>query len=174
MNRRRFAITLLGLCPGVVGAGEGETDPAAVAGAFYDRLRARRVSGLPRGEDWAALEPLVSEKLAAAIRRAQREQAEHLRDHPDEKPPWIEGDLFSSLFEGSQTHRVGKVEVAGDTATVAVAFTHREGGHTAAWTDTLVLRRVGKAWKVEDLRYGGTWDFASRGTLLEGLVPVKE
>jgi hypothetical protein len=148
--------------------------PAEAAKAFYTELRERKVEGLPKGQDWLALLPLVTEELATAILGAQAEQAEAIKSAPCEKPPWIEGDLFSSLFEGPQTFAVGLAKLTGDTAKVPVTCTHTEGGDTTKWTDTLLMRKTPKGWQLDDVRYGGTWDFASKGTLKQSLAPGVE
>lgn len=147
------------------------TDPATAVKEFYTELRERKVSGLPTGKDWLALKPRVTAELATAILGAQAEQSDFIKKNPDEKPPWIEGDMFSSIFEGPQTFAVGEAKTTGDMAEVPVTCTHTEGGDTAKWTDTFVLRKRAAGWQIDDVRYGGTWGFASTGTLKKSLAP---
>jgi hypothetical protein len=144
--------------------------PKAAAKAFYDILIKHKVSGLPTKDAWKELQPRLSPKLISLLEAARAEQAAFMKKNPDEKPPWIEGDLFSSLFEGPQTHREGDASVNSDLAEVPVSFTYTEGGSTSKWTDTLLFIRgpLGN-WLVDDIRYGGGWDFAPKGTLSEGL-----
>lgn len=149
-------------------------DPATAAKEFYTELHEHKVSGLPQKEDWLALQPRVTAELATAILGAQAEQADFIKKNPDEKPPWIEGDLFSSLFEGPQKFTIGQAKVTGNLAEVPVTCTHTEGGDTSKWTDTLVLRKTAAGWQLDDVRYGGTWDFASTGTLKQSLAPGVE
>jgi hypothetical protein len=144
--------------------------PKAAAKAFYDILTKKRVSGLPTKEAWKELQPRLSSKLVSLIEAARAEQAAFMKKNPDEKPPWIEGDLFTSLFEGAQTHAEGEARLSGDKAEVQVSFTYTEGGDTTKWTDTLILTKSPAGnWLVDDVRYGGGWDFAPKGTLSEGL-----
>lgn len=145
--------------------------PEEAARSFYTELLARKVTGLPQGEDWAALAPRMTEPLAAAIRSAQKEQAEFMKKEPNEKPPWIEGDLFSSLFEGAQKFTLGKARITGSTAEIPVSFTYTYQGDTSRWTDTLLLQETAKGWQVDDVAYGGGWDFSNRGTLKDALSP---
>lgn len=151
------------------------SDPAEAAKAFYTGLRGKP-TGLPKDEAWAALKPRVTPELAAAIEAAQNEQARFMKEQPDEKPPWIEGDLFSSLFEGWQEFSVGKARIKGESAQVPLAFSYTEGGSTSKWTDTIILARPNgsKGWLVEDLHYGGGWDFSNKGTLLDALAPAPD
>jgi hypothetical protein len=37
------------------------------------------------------------------------------------------------------------------------------------WTDTVRLVREDGAWRIDDVAYGGQWDFANTGTLRESL-----
>lgn len=148
-------------------------EPALAASRFYGRLREYQVNGLPEGKASKALEPLMTPELAADFRAAKAEQAAFMKKNPDEKPPWIEGDLFSSLFEGFQWFTAGKARVKGDRAEVPMQLRYSGSGDTVRWTDTLVLRRGEKGWLVDDVKYGGNWPFASHGTLKQALR-VKE
>jgi hypothetical protein len=149
-------------------------NPETVARVFYSELRRLGVSGLPGEEDWAHLKPFCSETLGAALDLAVKEQIEFMRKNPDEKPPWIEGDLFSSLFEGPKQFVVGGAVIKGETAEVPVECTHTEGGETVKWSDTLLLVKEGGKWLIDDVSYGGTWDFANSGTLKEALDPEED
>jgi len=149
-------------------------NPETVARVFYSELRRLGVSGLPGEEDWAHLKPFCSETLGAALDLAVKEQIEFMRKNPDEKPPWIEGDLFSSLFEGPKQFVVGAAVIKGETADVTVECSHTEGGETVKWIDTLILVKEGGKWLVDDVSYGGTWDFANSGTLKDALDPEDE
>jgi hypothetical protein len=144
--------------------------PKAAAKTFYGILIKHQVSGLPNKDVWKELQPRLSSKLISLLEAARAEQAAFMKKHPDEKPPWIEGDLFSSLFEGAQTHAEGEASVTGNKAEVPVTFTYTEGGSTTKWTDRLILTK-GPAdnWLVDDVRFGGGWDFAPKGLLSDGL-----
>ncbi len=146
-------------------------NPEAVARVFYAELRRLGVFGLPREADWAVLKSFCSETLGAALDRAVAEQAEFIRKNPDEKPPWIDGDLFSSLFEGPKQFQVGEAVTKGESAEVPVECSHTEGGETVKWRDTLLLVKKGGKWLIDDVSYGGIWDFSNSGTLKEALVP---
>ena len=145
--------------------------PAQAAREFYTELISRKVSGLPQGDAWAALMPRMTGSLTAAMQAARKEQADFMKKEPNGKPPWIEGDLFSSLFEGPQQFALGKARISEDRASVPVAFTYTDRGETSRWTDTLQLRKVGKAWLIDDVQYGGDWAFGNKGTLQDALAP---
>ena len=149
-------------------------DPTAVARVFYSELRRLGVSGLPGEQAWMKLKPFCSESLGGLLELAVKEQVEFIERHPDEKPPWIEGDLFSSLFEGPRQFSTGAAKISGETAEVVVECSHTEGGDTVKWSDVLLLVREGGKWLIDDVSYGGTWDFANSGTLKEALDPSEE
>lgn len=148
-----------------------ETDPARAAQHFYDTLRAQRVEGLPKDKVLDDLVPLMTPELVQLIQEAARIQAVFIKNNPDEKPPWIEGDLFGSLFEGAQQHTIGNALAKEGWAEVPVTMVYSSGGESVRWTDTLILRRSPQGWLVDDVRYGGDWPFAAKGTLVEALRP---
>lgn len=145
-------------------------DPASAARVFYSELRRLEVTGLPEGESWSLLSPMMSDELVAGMERARAEQADFIKKFPGEKPPWIEGDLFSSLFEGPKTFTILSAKVTGDRAEVPVSCVRTEGGDTAKWSDTLILIKSAKGWLIDDVRYDGEWDFANTGTLKAALA----
>jgi hypothetical protein len=164
------AMFATGLLPAADPVGmEGE--PGAAARFFLSEVRRFQVTGLPDGEAWETLSPCLSAPLRALMEAAKREQLEFMKKFPDEKPPWIEGDFFSSLFEGPHRFQVLGTEVKGDRANVRVEQERTEGGDTVKWTDTLLLVKTPEGWRVDDMRYGGSWDFANTGTLRDALAP---
>jgi len=170
---RLFFIAIL-LCPHFLQSVATAADPFAVAEAFYAELREHRVSGLPQGEAWDVLAPRLSPELVSLLKAAQKEQTDFIKANLGEKPPWIEGDLFSSLFEGPQTFQLGQVQVVKDRAEVPVTCSHSEGGDATVWTDTLVLAKINHGWLIDDVRYGGEWQFANTGTLKDALRPAPD
>jgi hypothetical protein len=107
----------------------------------------------------------LTPELAALFDAAQRQQDVFIAAHPDEKPPWIDGDLFSSLFEGAQTFEVDSSTVRDSRADVPVHLTYADSSNTTQWTDTLVLTLLGGTWLVDDIAFGGTWPFRTGGSL---------
>lgn len=149
------------------GAGQPET----VAAAFYGQLRRQPVTGLPSADIWSR--SYCTTELTAALEAARVRQTAFRHEHPGEKPPWVDGDLFSSLFEGPQDFRLGKALFEADCAEVPVHCVHGDGAGATRWTDWLILRRKAAGWRVDDLRYGGQWDFALRGSLRQGLAAAE-
>lgn len=147
-----------------------------VAQRFYDYYFAQHMNnGLPTIEQCRQMGPMLSTALQDAFGRARREQDKFIGAHPDEKPPWADGDLFSSLFEGATSYDITRVDQAPDHADVLVKLTFSNaGGRTLTWSDRLVLVRENAHWVIEDLEYGGNWDFANSGSLRRSLLLAGE
>jgi hypothetical protein len=137
---------------------------------FYEmRLRLGR-TGLPDAGEMKAYRAFLCPDLALKMDAARARQAAWIAANPEEKPPLIEGDLFSSLFEGPDS-----VSAAGTTATdtgarVSLAMRAGEGENAPRWKDDLLLERQDGVWCVADVEYRGDWGFANKGRLSEMLV----
>jgi hypothetical protein len=143
--------------------------PAGVAQAFYDLHAAHAGGGVPDADEMAKAAPMLTHELVAALDRARAERDRALKEHPVEKPPFVEGALFSSLFEGYTHARPLTVATEGDHARVPVCFAFADASGRTEWTDTIVLRKQDGTWRIDDVVYGGQWDFANTGTLREAL-----
>ena len=146
--------------------------PKAVAAQFYRTCQRLKISGLPTARQSKLLAPYLSQELQQLIQSARQKQAEFIKAHPDEKPPWIEGDFFSSSFEGSHGFRVGAPVMQKDRAEVSVQLFYRDGKKVIRWSDALVLTRTKNSWVVSDLLYKAPWDFKP-GTSLRGVLQAE-
>ena len=141
--------------------------PQSAANAFYAATIAARPSsggGIPGAPARARLAPLLSQRLNGALASAASAEARFMARNKN-SPPLIEGDIFSSLFEGPTSFTLGAC--AGDAKLMrcAVALTHQEKGQApAAWTDHVVLVKEG-GWKVDDIAYDAGFAFGNSGTL---------
>lgn len=144
----------LALC----GSALAET-PETVAKTFFDAYVKARVSGLPNEEEMKTFAPLLSPDIVKLLATARTEQQEFQRKNPDEKPPWIEGALFSSLFEGVTAYRLGDTVVSGDKASIPVYWEYTEGGESSRWIDVVTLVRTGDSWQIWDIFFNAPWDF---------------
>lgn len=144
---------------------QSTSSPTLTAQQFYRTYLKLKIDGLPNDNQLKILSPLITSDLKDLFLAARNTQAEYIREHPDEKPPWADGDLFSSLFEGAQSFRIGRASLRGDTAEVPVQLKYRQGGATTSWSDVLVLERVGGRWLVSDILMKGEWAFKSGNSL---------
>ena len=152
-------------------AGEPAQGAVAVAMDFLVMHQRLGNSGLPQRADMAAYDAFLCPSLAQAIRAAQARQEQARAERPGDKPPFVEGDLFSSLFEGPDDFAVRDSELQGDRARVVVAMGAGSGDKATRWKDTLELRLDDGIWCLEDVEYGGDWAFANKGRLGAVLAP---
>ena len=143
----------------------------AAAADLCTEVRRERISGLPSAEQMKRLAPLLTPELGFVIETARARQQEQMRRHPDEKPQWVEGDLFGSLFEGVKKWELGEVFAAPSAdAEVKVRNRYDEPGlDKVEWTDIWVFKRVKGGWLLDDIRMGGDWAFRSGESLRHAL-----
>ena len=148
-----------------------QPSPHDVATSFHTTLARLHPSGAPTEAQRAELAPLVSREFLALLARADSVRSAARRAAPGEKPPFTDGDLFSSLFEGPTSFATSEAEsIAVDAWRVPVALEHAPAGTPPTrWTDTLLVRIEAGRPVVCDVRFDGTWDFASKGSLLARL-----
>jgi hypothetical protein len=143
--------------------------PAALAEDFYVMHRRLGNSGLPDVGAMNAYNAFLCPSLGALILDARKRQQQYIAANPDDKPPLIEGDLFSSLFEGPDTVKATDTVVNGNHARVTLAMRYESGAKATKWNDTAVLALDDGIWCLEDVEYQGKWPFANRGRLSESL-----
>lgn len=144
---------------------EAAQGPGAVAMDFLAMHQRFGNSGLPDRGSMNAYAAFLCPSLSEAIRAAQVRQEQFKASHPDEKPPLVEGDLFSSLFEGPERFSVSDTRIDGGKAQVDLAMTHGEGNAITRWTDTLDFDLDDGIWCLSDVEYHGKWPFANKGSL---------
>jgi hypothetical protein len=133
---------------------------------FYTVLDAAGVHRVPDATQLTAIAPYLTDSLAHALDRARatREAAE--KSAPGEKPPFADGDIFSSLFEGRTAQVVKDSLARGDSTLVLVQFTNDTQKPPVQWQDTVVVVKQGGQFRLADIRYGTAWEFGFRGRLL--------
>lgn len=94
---------------------------------------------------------LVADINLAAAHQAFSEQSIRESGATD-KPDMIEGDIFTSVMEGSTDHQIMDIRI---TDTVAIATVQFRNQHYSnlEWTDTAVLVQHTDTWKIDDIRY---------------------
>jgi hypothetical protein len=146
--------------------------PAEKVTAFLNKYQSMKFSGLPNAEDAKILSTFLSVKLNKQIQKAWIAQQKFKSKYPDEKPPLVEGDLFSSLFEGATSFEIMGTKIKLNNADVAVKFKNvspAENNNPVEWTDNYKLIKNKNGWFIDDLKYQGKWDFAPKGLLSKTL-----
>ena len=146
--------------------------PEMFATRFYRTYLKLKMNGLPDGKQLKVLSPLLSEDLRQMFEAAKREQEKFIKEHADEKPPWIEGDLFTSLFEGAKSFKIGVPKMRGEYTDVPVNLQYRDKQGITRWSDTLVLIRTKEGWRVWDILMNGEWQFKS-GSSLRSILKIE-
>src|SRR5215468_6999372 len=168
------ACGLLGLVltPWAMAAAAADVERAV--GAFYNVYLKLGAGGVPSRAQQAPLAPLISPALASLLRDARRAEETHLRRTKNQEPPLVEGDLFTSLFEGAHAYTIASCTPAAATAECAVTLTYVDPRNASkyTWTDRVLLVRARGRWVVNDIVFGGAWDFARKGRLTETLRTV--
>ena len=165
------AILLAGLLISVVAgvavaAGDDEARMAATASGFYKVYQTFHPSdGIPSDADRAKYAPFLSPALERLLGDAEAAESRFAKANKD-SPPLIEGDIFSSLFEGASSVAVGTC--SGDSARGRCIVKMESVGNDTkpvAWSDTILLVNTPAGWRVDDIAYGGSWAFGNKGKL---------
>lgn len=147
-------------------------DMAKVVTGFYDAYSTFHPSdGVPDAKGLAKYEPFISPALERLLKDGDAAETAFAKANKD-SPPMIEGDLFTSNFEGATGFKVGACKSEGEAGRCAVDLTYVDNaadprGKPFSWTDTVYLVATPQGWRVDDIGYGGTWPFGNKGRLSE-------
>jgi len=173
---QRLALALLLLASPALAAG----DPAAAVNAFYDVYNGQRAQGggIPDATVRLRLQPVLSPRLNKQLSDAATAQARLTAKVKNAVPPVLEGDIFSSLFEGASAWKVGACQTMAKTASCGVALSYApppaagSKAKPANWNDTVLLVNTPQGWKVDDVVYDAGFAFGNTGRLSEMLAMV--
>lgn len=148
------------------------SDPAQAVNAFYAVYQGQQGhgGGIPDATGrlrWSAvLSPRLNKQLADAAASQARMAARIKSAGPKAAVmPGLDGDIFTSLFDGATSWKPGACSGDAKTQRCSVALSHaagRAGDKPANWTDTLVVMNTPAGWKVDDVVYDP--DFISGNT----------
>jgi len=157
-------------------------DPASAVAAFYKVYAGQHATagGIPDATARVRYQPVLSPRLNKQLADAAAAQARLTARVKNAVPPMLEGDIFTSLFEGATSWTVGACQ--GDTkqARCPVALTNvpppPPPGHKiekpANWHDTVLLVATPNGWKVDDVQYDAGFAFGNTGRLSDMLAMV--
>jgi len=154
-------------------------DPAAAVNAFYDVYNGQRAQGggIPDATVRLRFQPVLSPRLNKQLSDAASAQARLTAKVKNAVPPMLEGDIFSSLFEGASAWKVSGCQTAAKTASCGVALSYvppatGSKAKPANWNDTVLLVNTPQGWKVDDVVYDAGFAFGNTGRLSEMLAMV--
>ncbi|MBH9577076.1 hypothetical protein [Inhella proteolytica] len=152
------------------------SSPQQTIEAFYRWRMASAMTGAPRGDELKQLRPWLGRELLCLLQAAGELRDRAAAAQPDEKPPFVEGDLFSSVFEGPQRLRLGAVTQRAGQAAVELRFEADTGAQPPVfrWSDRALLRREQGRWVVVDIEYRARVEFGNHGALRESLRAALE
>ena len=153
------------------GVGEADADPAAVVQQFYETYVKLSPPGLPSAAQQKELAPYLSRRLLGLMDAARAYQEKEAKAHPDEKPPFVDGCLFASVFEGPKAFRIGQVTADGEGWKVRVHFTDEP---SVAWDDDVLVVREDGRYVIDDVVFSGAGPFNPPGRLSTNLASRDE
>ena len=173
---RRLILAFLLLAAPAFAAG----DPTAAVSAFYDVYNGQRAEGggIPDATGRLRYQSVLSPRLNKQLADAAQAQARLTAKVKNAVPPVLEGDIFSSLFEGASAWKVGACQADTKTARCSVALSYvppaaaGARGKPANWADTVLLVNTPQGWKVDDVVYDAGFAFGNTGRLSEMLAMV--
>lgn len=133
--------------------------PEETSKTFFDAYVKDRVSGLPTEAQMKTFGPLLSPEIVKLLAKAKTEKEEFEKKNPGEKPPWVEGALFSSLFEGVTKYHFGETVVSNGKASIPIYWEYTEDGETSRWIDVVTLEQSGGNWVITNIFFNAPWDF---------------
>jgi hypothetical protein len=156
-------------------------DPASAVSAFYAVYDGQRAQGggIPDATVRLRYSPVLSPRLNKQLTDAAAAQARLTAKVKNAVPPMLEGDIFSSLFEGASAWKVGACQGDAKTARCPVALSYvppvlanRKPEKPANWTDTVMVVNTPQGWKVDDVAYDAGFAFGNSGKLSGMLAMV--
>ena len=138
----------------------------AAAAAFYRVYGSfRPSSGVPDAGGRARLAPVLSARLNGLL-AAAAEADLRLHARLAAAPPLLEGDLFSSHFEGATSWSLAPCGGEPVRCVATMTFVpHSQGAKPVTWKDTLYLVRDGGGWRVDDVGYDAALAWGNSGRL---------
>jgi len=145
--------------------------PAEVVQNFYTARLASQSSGAPSGRELADFSTYVSPELVCLLGAALRYDEKFEQARPGEKPPFVEGDLYSSSFEIPTRFTLGALQMNGGSANLPVHFylDQADKPDTKGWQDLIQLKVIRKRWQIADIEYQGGSAFGNKGQLFAHL-----
>ena len=139
------------------------SNPGELVESFLTWEERVQPSGVDRSPENAQLKTLLSAELLCLLDAAVTADEIAIREAPNDKPPFVEGNLFlPSAWERPVAHEFVASKEAGRDAEVVIQFNYEPA---PKFSSTYLLRRVGDSWRIADIIRGGTCDFCQSGGL---------
>ena len=135
--------------------------------AFYHVYLEVHPTGVPHSRARVKFFPVISRTLEQLLEHAEAAERHYAKVTKRQVPPLVEGDIFTSLFEGAQAYVLERCERGTAATTCTVTLRHGPPGEktTVTWADKVYLVRHNGRWLVDDIEFGGNWQFMHKGHL---------
>ncbi|MCJ8152789.1 hypothetical protein MKJ01_03290 [Chryseobacterium sp. SSA4.19] len=102
---------------------------------------------------------ILSEHLLFYIDLAQKKENQSIEnvkrsDSPTDKPDIIEGDVFSSLYEGFNEYKILSCTIKNNTARLKLELKNTHFKPIIVWNDDCILIKEKGIWKVDNFIFG--------------------
>jgi hypothetical protein len=152
-----------------------ERRQAEVVDAFYRIHLKNNAPGLPSTEELGQYRPLVSRALFALLTQAEAADARYHAAAGNQAAPLIEGDLFTSLYDGATSFTVESCDTDDRRSSCQVAFNYKKDGAEETWNDKILLVREDDQWRIDDIEFIGNDQSSQREYLTDTLADaIKE
>ena len=140
---------------------------------FYFNEYAR---GLPGESDLADLASFVTPELVDLFAAALRGDECYAQKNNYDGPPAVEGDLFSSLFEGGTSATYRLIGQTTNAATFEIEWTNDSPIDPTpfVWRDRVFVVETAGGWLISDFAHLGTWEFMMSGSVSQILRAVAQ
>ncbi len=137
-----------------------------VVRGFYEQHLKAPFTGVPSMEELKPLQTFFSRALFALLTQVSEFDQAYRANADKNVPPLIDGDLFSSLFEGPTTFTIESCTTKKDKALCDVTFTHSDTTiPSESWVDEVLLVKEEGHWRIDDIEFSEN-DSSSRGEYL--------
>jgi hypothetical protein len=167
----RLSIVFLALAG--LAAAPAPDSPEDIVSRFYATYwKLDMAGGVPDTKAQGVLAPYLSDGLIAALGKADKAEIRYAARTKNEVPPLIEGDLFTSLFEGASALDGVQctTEAKGARCKAQLRYDDPSSKDAVRWSDEVELTATAQGWRIDDIAYGGDWEFMHKGRLREVLA----
>ncbi len=175
LNRLIRVVVLFALVFAIAAlAAEGNRDIQQAANGFYKTYLKVQPSGVPKENEQQQFRPYITDSLSRLLKQADQAERRYARVTKGEAPPLLEGDLFTSLFEGAAAFRVLSCDAKASAGSCWVELTYVDPGDRSSfkWKDKAHLVKGARGWLVDDIEFLGDWQFMHKGHLKDLLTRV--
>ena len=173
---------LAALSAAVLASGCGETasgnrQQEQVINGFYQLHIKNHTNGIPGPDELKQIQPFLSQALYTLLSKASEVEARYHAAAEAPVPPLVDGDLFTSLFEGATSFSLDSCESEASRATCLVRLRHtasadEKNASNERWTDKLLLIKENQQWRIDDIEFVGNDQSAHHEYLTDTLNSI--